>query len=1557
HVAGAISLEDALVIAVHRGTVLHAATGKGRMAVAGVTLERAHEILAERRPGAVWVAASNSPGSTVFSGEGAALEGLAKSLEADGVYCKVLESVEFASHCPLMEPVAQDLWRLLSDLRPRTGAIPMISTVTGRPADGDRLDAEYWASNLTQPVLFDTVVTALAESGHDVFVEMSPHPMLTDAVTERLSSYGHTAAVSSLRRDQPGRAAVRAELGRLYTAGYQIDWTRVYGPAGPMADLPTYPWQRSRHWFADRTRRRPEHRGHPVLRSHVRSALAPHAAHWSAPVDLAEFPYLTDHQVGGSPVLPAALVLDAALAAARVQLGAEAELTDLRFARLTVVPEEADDATLQLVLVPETARTGSLRLYTRTTADDEWTEAAQGAYRHAVPASGAAAQPLAAVRDRCATPVAADDHYAALHRTGLAYGPAFQGVEELWRGPAEAVGRLRDRSALTTDRGEHPVHPAVLDSALQVLSAALGAQDQPAAATYLPVRVGGFTLFTERAAPRWAHAAVTAPEPGAEEITGAAVVLYDESGAAVGEITGIALRRLDRAQDADPLTEALHDVAWLPAPAEAPDMSRPGTWLLFADAGGTGAALGAALRSGGGTCVAVTAGAAYRKLDDTSYELDPARREDVAALLAELAAAGTRPDGIVHAWTLDVELTDDDGTPRQLLAAEDAATVPVLHLVQELARSGQDPAPRLVLLTRGAQRAAAGDELAVGQAPLWGLARVIGLEHTELRPTVVDLDPARPDGEADVLLAELLRPGDDDQVALRDGERLTPALQRSTPADADPDNRPTWTFDAARDGNHRLLAARPGSLASLRPTWWHRTPPGPGQVEIEVAAAGLNFSDVLKALETYPGAEGIVPLGAECAGRVSAVGEGVTRHRVGDRVIAVGANSMAAFTTLSEHLVAPAPPSLGDDQAAAVPIAFLTAVHALERLGRLREGETVLIHSATGGMGLAALQVARRRGARVYATAGTDEKRELLRGLGVEAAMDSRSLAFADEITERTGGRGVDVVLNSVTGEALVRSMRLLAPGGRFVEVGKRDIHDNSHIGLEFFKDNRAFLAVDLEGTIREQPEEIAELFTDVVQGFDRGEFTALPVTTHPFAEAPAAFTAMAQARHTGKLVLVPDPHERVTTAPGAAPVRPGATYLITGGLGALGLETARYLTEQGARHLVLVGRSAPSATAERAVAELRGRAEVAVVGADLSGRDGIDDVLARIDATMPPLAGIVHAAGVLDDGLLTGLNRERFHAVAGPKSAAAWHLHHATLERELDFFVLYSSAAAVLGSASQGNYAAASAFLDTLAHHRRSRGLPALSIDWGPWSQIGLAARPDRGGALAARGIESISPSDGIATLDLLLRASAAQVCVLPLDRDKLREHLGGGLLRTLLGDPGGDDSADRRPLDEVRRKMLAVEPGRRRRAVLAEHCRAVAARVVGAEPARIDTSAPITSMGFDSLLSLELRKSLESSLRVQLPSTVTWRFPTIDALVPYLAERMDIELDTGQAAPGQPAEESAPVRPAAAARVPESAGPPAADALPDLDSMSASELEALLLAKTKQIDEGGQR
>lgn len=1557
HVSGALTLEDALRTALHRGQVIRSAVGAGRMAVAGISADRARRLLADLGPGPVWIAAHNGPTSTVLSGEPGALEELVRRLEADGVFCRLLESVGFGSHSPLMEPMAAELWHLLSGLAPRAAAIPMVSTVTGGTVEGTALDAEYWASNLSRPVLFDRAVRALADAGHDVFVEVSPHPMLGEAVAERMEEeQAECAVVASLHRDGPGRSALLAELGRLYSAGYPVDWSRIHGPDGPRAALPSYPWQRQRHWIGERPahRRNAPSAGHPALQDHVHSATEPTAHYWSARVDLSGLPYLRDHRVDGAEVLPASFVLDAALAAARQVLGdRRAVIEEVSLSAMTVVSETAERPTLQLVCFPETADTGSFRLFSRSgdAAGPDWAEAARGRYR--LPQDGEGGHDTAPagpeeLRERCRRAVTAERHYTDLTAAGLPYGPAFRGVDALWRGEGEAVARLREPDGLDPDRAPYTVHPALLDSCLQVLASALHPRDGQHAATYVPVGVARFALASPRTVPRWAHARIDGAAPGAEEITGGRVVLYDESGARAGEVSGITLRRLERGTADDAVARSLLGPGWRETPRAAdgaPLDASGGRWLLLADGGGVAAALRSGIEERGGTCVTVVPGPEYRSRDGDRYEIDPEDPEHYTRLVADLGARSWPCAGVVHAWALDAP---EDGGPRSLWTARDGGCVSVLRLVQALARTEADRPARLVLLTRGVQRV--GDEWqppALAQAGMWGLARVLRLEHGELRPLIVDLDPAG-DG-ADGLLEELLAGGDEDQLALRNGRRYAPRLEPWAPSAREPEE--TWRrrpFDAERDGNHRLLATRPGVLDSVTPTLWKRTAPGPGEVEIEVDAAGVNFNDVLKAMDICPGVpSGTVPLGAECAGRITAVGEGVEHLRPGDEVMAVAPSSMARYTTTKAALVAPRPARLTARQAAAVPIAYLTAVYGLEYLARLREGETLLIHSATGGVGLAALQVARRNGAEVLATAGTEEKRELLRGLGVRHVMDSRSLRFADEVRELTGGRGVDVVLNSLAGEALVRSLSLLAPGGRFVEIGKQDVHGNSHLGLGALRQNRSFFAVDLEVSLAEQPALITRLMDEVVRGFAEDDFAALPVTGFGYSEAPAAFAHMAKARHTGKIVLSPgqDPPATVAVRREGG-VREDATYLITGGLGALGLETARYLADQGARHLALAGRGVPAA-AEAVLAELRDRrVEVRVCRADVSRAEDVAALLDELDASMPPLAGLVHAAGVLRDGLMLHLDPDSFRAVAEPKALGAWHLHRACEERglELDFFVMYSSAAALLGSASQANYAAANAFLDTLALHRTARGLPALSINWGPWAEAGLAARPDRGGALSELGIVSLRPQEGIAALDRLLPTASAQACVLPLDRDKLRDSADSGLLPALLTDlldaPGGPVTGTPQRQGGIRRKLLAVEPGRRRRNLLTRHCREEAARVLKLDPDGIDPTTPLTSMGFDSLLALELRKRLESSLQVALPATLAWRYPTIDALVPFLAERMDIALEgVGSATPTTDAEPSA--------AAPES----------EIDLLSEEELAALLLAKTKQIDEGRSR
>ncbi len=1592
-VAGALSIPDAMRVARQRGRVIRAAIGNGRMAVVGLPLDQTERLLVERRPGAISVAASNGPESTVLSGDGTALAALAEKLQTEGIFCRLLESVDYASHSPQMEPLRAELSSLLDGLTPRPATVPIISTVSARPIDGAALDAAYWATNLREPVLFDVAVSSLVDAGHDVFVEISPHAMLGDPVTERIARQERDGVVvSSLRRDEPSHATILGELGRLYTAGYPVDWRRVHGGVVPMVALPMYPWQRERHWITDEypRPRRTGHRGHPMLETYVRSAAEPGGHHFSARVDVAGFGYLRDHVVEDSPVLPASLLLDAALSATRRLLDDPSAVVErIELTRVTVVDESAEEDTLQLVLLPETGTSGALRIYRRGPAqpDRTWSEVAHGRYGTAADPSdaGATADPLTTVRARCAQPLNSAEHYARLGRSGLRYGPAFQGIGALWRGEHEAVAELRDPVELTGDRDPYLVHPALLDSCLQVLAAALaGGGDGTDAGTYLPVGVERFRLAAERVVPRWAHAVVDGTNVGAPEISDARVVLYDAAGTPVGEITGISLRRLAGSGATDRVAESLLELDWQET-ADTPEGDGiPGWWLLLADADPVGAGLRAALAGRGVVTVTVAPGDAYRQVAPDRYEIDPARPADFATLLTELRAARPEPcAGVVHAWSLDAALAEQpadagpatgatiragqtpvDGRDGQLDRIELLGPVAVLHLVQALTGAA-GRSPRLVLVTRGAQVVAAeAGTPALAQAGLWGLARVVTLEHGELRPTILDLDPADEERNVTGLVEELLHRAGGEQVALRAGRRYTPRLAPwRAPAPTDADRR-LHPFDrAAADGNYRLLSVR-GHLGSVTPVLWERTPPGPGQVQIEVTAAGLNFNDVLKAMEICPGVPpGIVPLGGECAGRITAVGDGVSDLQIGDRVMAVAPSSMAAYTTTPAELVAHIPDGLTDEQAAATPIAFLTVVYGLEYLGHLGEGDTVLIHSATGGVGLAALQVARRNGAEVLATAGSEEKRDLLRHLGVKHVMDSRSLRFADEVRAVTNGRGVDVVLNSLTGEALARSLDVLAPNGRFVEIGKQDIYANSHLGLAALRHNRSFLAVDLERAFAEQPKLIARLFAEVLRGFASGDFSALPVTTFGYSAASEAFGLMAQARHTGKIVLRPDGREVAAVPPGEVPVRPVATYLITGGLGALGLETARWLADRGARHLVLLGRGQPSTAAARVLDELRGRGvDVQVRHADVARYDEVAAVVAGIDRDLPPLAGIVHSAGVLDDGLMVQLDRTRFRTVAAPKVDGAWHLHRATLDKDLDFFVLFSSAAALLGSPGQANYATANAFLDTLAHLRRAQGRAALSVNWGPWSEAGLAARPDRGGQLAGQGIVSIDPRDGIEALDRLLRTPTAQASVLPLDHDRLRAAAVGGLVPALLADlvavDGTAAGGARQRSGEVRRRLLSVEPGRRRQHLLTQHVAGEVARVLKVDSARVDVTAPLASLGFDSLMSLELRKRLETSLDVELSATIAWRFPTIDALVPFLAERMDIPLAAGPAA-DMPAAGAAP---ATSAGTPETGTLPAVaggatpaddDLATELEQLSDDDVEALLLDKLTQIEE----
>jgi acyl transferase domain-containing protein/NADPH:quinone reductase-like Zn-dependent oxidoreductase/NAD(P)-dependent dehydrogenase (short-subunit alcohol dehydrogenase family) len=916
-------------------------------------------------------------------------------------------------------------------------------------------------------------------------------------------------------------------------------------------------------------------------------------------------------------------------------------------------------------------------------------------------------------------------------------------------------------------------------------------------------------------------------------------------------------------------------------------------WLVLADTAGIGARLAARLRAAGEAVEAVESS------DD----------DGVAGLAAVFGAPGPLA-GVVDCRGLDLR----DGAPAAGARSREAqarACRGLLRLVQDLAARAL--APRLWIVTAGAQPVGGATDVSnAAQATLWGLGNVIALEHPDLRSVRLDLDPAA-DAEvaAQALVREVLHGDAEDRVGYRRGQRFVARLDRAA------------SRAVVRPAPYRLTVRERGSFDQLEVVPFAPPAPGAGEVEIHATATGLNFRDVLNALGRYPEA---LPFGGECAGVVARVGAGVSQVAPGDRVMAVAAGSFASHVIADARFVVPIANRLTDEEAATVPVAYLTAHVALNHLARLRPGQRILIHAAAGGVGLAAVHLARRAGVEVFATAGSADKHAALRALGVRHVMSSRTPAFADEVLAATGGRGVDVVLNSLSGELIDASFRAITRGGTFLEIGKNAIWSAERVAA--LGQGLTYHVIDWGATAQREPEAVAALFRDVAALVADGTVPPLPHVVFDIDDVSAAFRFMAQARHIGKIVV----RHRAGTAP---VVRGDATYLVTGGLSGLGLLTAEWLAGNGARHLVLAGRHEPSPAAQKALDLLRGRGvDVRAAVTDVADAAAVSALLESIRRVGPPLRGVVHAAGVLADAILLNQSWDRFAGVFAPKVFGTAVLDELTAGDPLDFFVLYSSTAGVFGSPGQGNHAAASTFEDALASSRQARGRPATSISWGAWASVGAGARHRVGERVAAGGVKEMAPELGLDALERALASRSPHVVVSAMDwpvfasASPLRTApLFARLVRSRKPAPAAPEAI---PLPDVLGALEAA-PLSRRAKLLLDHVRAEAGRVMGLPPEGLDARDPLRERGLDSLMAVELRNVLARSLNLTLPATLLFDYPTPETLARHLGS-----LIFGPA--GEPATDSAPVR--------ESAGQ-VLDAIEDLSDEQVDRLLAERMGK----------
>ncbi|WP_327682152.1 type I polyketide synthase [Kitasatospora sp. NBC_00458] len=1422
HVAGVWSLPDAARVVAARGRLMQALPPGGAMGAVAAGEEEVLQALAGL-PGRIGVAAVNGPSSAVVSGDAEAVATVLAGFADRGVRTRRL-TVGHAFHSELMEPMLADFARVLGEVEYSAPVLPVVSDLTGEFVTEELREPDYWVRQVRGCVRFARGVDTLLDAGTRTFLEIGPDGVLSAMAEECATAAGTAVAcVPALRRGRDEAHGAVTALGRLFARGTAVDWDAFLSGTGARpVPAPTSPFQRQRYWVDAPAvgGGGADGAGHPLLDHWVGSASGDEAFATGL-LSLGSHPWLADHTVLESVLVPGTAFVELAWWAGE-RLGCEG-VHELNLYAPLVLPAQGHVRVQLEVGRPDEDGRRPIAVYSRPDGSGPapWTRHAEGVLEPSADRPGTLPE-FSAWPPAGAEPVALDGFYTGLLADGLQYGPAFQGLRAAWRRGAEVFAEVELPPGAAADAARFGLHPALLDAALHALGPLAREDDEPGSAR-LPFSWSGLRLYAAGAASLRVR---LTRRPNGDVV----LVAADADGAPVAAVDALALRPL--------APQALRSRAG----AETDLLFRT-DWVAHEGPGDTPSVRLAVVGTE----------------PDTRLSGEPPHHADLAELRLALDAGTAAPEVLLACCPPS---RDEDPA-----AAAHRAAGWALDLLQDWLADERLAAGRLVVATRGAVALPPGTgPVDLAHAAVSGLVRSAQTEHPD-RIVLLDLDPAA--GAPDLRQVVRAAVSGEPETVLRDGR---PHVRRLVRADGDTGLTPppgaAWRLDTTGQGTLDNLALLPCDEAG--------EPLGEGRMRVAVRAAGMNFRDTLIALGMYPGA---ARLGVEGAGVVTEVGPGVTGFRPGDRVMGLLDGSFGPSAVADHRTVIGLPAGWTFAEGATATVAYLTAWYGLVDLAGLRGNESVLVHAAAGGVGTAAVRLARHLGAEVFGTA-SEPKWDALRAAGLDDRhiSSSRSLEFRERILAATGGRGVDVVLNCLAGPFLDASLDLLPRGGRFLEIGKLDLREPDgvaadHPGVRY----RAFDLAD------PGPERLGEILGELSALFERGVLAPVPVTSWDIRRAPAAFRALSQATLTGRAALT------VGVAFG-----PDDAVLITGGTGTLGRLVARHLvTRHGLGHVVLAGRSGAETPETAALRAELGRhgAVLRVAACDAADRRSLAALLDSVQAGHR-LAGVVHAAGVTDDAVITSLSRERLSGVLSPKVDGAWNLHRLTEHLDLDLFVLFSSAAAVLGGAGQGGYSAANAFLDAVAEHRRSRGLAAVSLAWGLWEQASgmtgrLAERDLR--RVGRVGVAPLSTEAALALFDGGLVADRAVLVPARLDLAGLRSRYADGsvpaVLRQLVKVRRAAASAVSVPAGGGLGPGLAgLSPEDRRRTVLDLVLARTAAVLGHAAAAAVEPEQAFKEIGFDSLTVVELRNHLQTATGLTLPATLVFDHPTPAALTENL-------------------------------------------------------------------------
>jgi acyl transferase domain-containing protein/NADPH:quinone reductase-like Zn-dependent oxidoreductase/acyl carrier protein len=1457
YVGGALALRDALLVSYHRGRLQATTDGTGGMLAVNLPESEVRLRLSEADTLDVVVAAVNSPDSVTLAGPLQAIDELHRKLEeAANVFVRRLQ-VTVPYHSPLMDSILDDLVTVLADIQPLLPQRPLHSTVTARQVTLPEWDAEYWCSNVRRPVRFGDTIAALIDEGHRVFLEVGPHPVLSGNIRAILADKAESGvAIATLKRDESDHERLLGAVGELYRAGCLGRTAPGQSTLAPHADLPSYPWQH-KALFAESRQAELERNGGVDDRPLLGTRATRNPMAWSTELSVTRIPWLLDHVVDGMVVLPGAAYLDAFLcAAAECTKHPSLTVESVRFSHLLVIEDHAVP-TITVAVEPATMRL-SFSSYDDT--DNPIVHSTARIVDAAVEA------PQVEVPCIDGGTLSHEEFYELLKSRGFQYGPAFRRVVEARVGSDVIVTTIDPVSADAT----HLAHPAVVDAALQ----GVAAFDDLALGTMVPVAVE--TVRRHGPTPTAPVTAVIRRGSGPDIY--ADIVMCGPDGTAFLELLGVRFAEL--APSPSPIAELgplLYEIDWRPVDPAAID-GRADQPVLTVGLGSQAAeplhrvkvpTNAEALPSG------VHSNPLRRWVDHQDCAADvPIQPMCLAQTIRQLGGADV---------TVLVVAGNDD-------------QISLIAELVEVARQfdsaiDSDPNVRIdaILLTMGAFRLP-GDrhEPNVLHATLVGARRVLQNEQLSVRWRHIDLQPGDDHRGLDAAMLTEIHDAEQlvDEIALRDGLPFAPHYRRDLADRLDVYSEATPHVDPK--ASFVLEPPKTRLLDDLALRAVPRITPGGGQIEVRIDAIGLNYKDAMKLLgvltpQNLRGTGFGTAVGMEGIGVVTRAGP-LSRFGIGDVVLVSVPNMFSRYLTLdpAEGVVEPLTRDVAPDLAASF-IPYLTAHYGLVYAARLGEDETILVHGAAGGTGLAAVRVARHLGARVIGSAGSEERRAFARAAGAHHTVNSRTVNFVDDVMRLTDGHGADVIYTSLPGEGLRQNLKAAAEFGRIVDIGKADIYSNGAIELGPFDHNLQYFAVDVDRMLNHRRAFTVQLAAEVIRRLDDGTYTPLPATTYDACALTEAFSVVARGTQQGRVVVNLGGNPPVRPAIPSFPVRADGTYLVTGAFGAVGLAMVDWLVSQGARHLIVVSRSGPSGgRAKRRLQAWRATgADIREEAVDVGDALAVSSLIARATEQMPLLRGVFHAAAVAEDGAYGKATPESLRRVIAPKLDGAWNLHHATETAGIDLeaFVLFSSTSAMIGIPLQVAYAAANAGLDALAQLRQARGKAGLSVNWGAL----------RGGGMADSSPEVRHYLEVLGQRDILVgHLPALLATILAFDHKLSNVVIANIDWRTLLsGQPALKSSTRFADFAGVlgdsalnfRAELFAL-PADQRLEVLSSMLAEQVAAVLGIPTDAIDRHTPLAELGLDSLSSVELASRVAATLDIRISAVEFERLPGLSAI-----------------------------------------------------------------------------